>query len=107
MPQQREERTNHPRGAVITDTEDSNFYNKDRVMPPLISPEKYDEKYDNPHEYRSDPPSTKPTPELGHPSKICTKEPTSEPDYNYLSEPSAPMREGSMGHIDPKDIVRY
>ena len=59
----------------------------------------------------SDPPSTDPTPYLtpdpGPPSEKNTKEPTSEPDYDYLSENSATMREGSMGHLSRKDIMRY
>ena len=36
-----------------------------------------------------------------------TVEPTSEPDSDALSEPYAPMREGYMGHIYPKDILIY
>ena len=30
-----------------------------------------------------------------------------EPDSDALSEPSVPMREDTMGHLSPKDIVRY
>ena len=48
-----------------------------------------------------------PTPDPGPPSEKTTKEPTLEPNYDVLSEPSAPMREDSMGHLAPKEIVRY
>ena len=34
--QQREERTNHPRGPVATDTEDSDSEDEYSMMPPLI-----------------------------------------------------------------------
>ena len=101
-PQQREECTHQPRGAVATDTEDSNSDDKYIVMPPLIYPEESNDK-----ESPSNLPSVDPTPEPGPPSEKPTKEPASEPDYDALSEPSAPTREGSMGHLDLKDIVRY
>ena len=32
---------------------------------------------------------------------------TSEPNYDALSEPSAPTREDSIGCLSPKGIVRY
>ena len=87
---------------MVTDTEDSNLYNKDIVMPQLI----YTEDSDDDESLR-DPPSAEPTPETGPPSKKTTEEPTSEPNYDAISEPSAPMREDFMGHLSPKDILIY
>ena len=107
MPQQREECTNHPRGAVATDTEDKTSDGEDIVMPLLVCPEGCDDKEDVPCESLIDPPSAEPTPELGPPSEKPTKEPTSEPDSSTLSEPSAPTGEGSMGHLYPKEISLY
>ena len=71
-------------------------------MPPLIYLEESDDE-----EYLINPPSTEPTPDPGPPSKIHTKETTSERNYDALSEPSAPLREGSVGRLSPKDIIRY
>ena len=36
-----------------------------------------------------------------------TKEPALEPDSDTLSEPSSPTREDTIGHLSPKDILRY
>ena len=71
-------------------------------MPPLI----YQEGSDNKDSSR-DPPSADLTPDPRPPSEKPTEKPSLEPDYDALSEPSAPMREGSLGEITPKDIVRY
>ena len=51
MLQQREEWTNQPRGAVVTETEDIDSDNKVSLMPPLIYPEDSDDKEDNHCEY--------------------------------------------------------
>ena len=76
-PQQREEWTHYPHGAVVADTEDRKSDKKDCVIPPLIYPEDYDNKEDDPRESPSDPTSAEPTPELGPPREKPTKEPTS------------------------------
>ena len=47
-----------------------------------------------------------PTPEPGPRSEKPTDEPTLEPNYDALTEILAPTREGSMGNISPKYIVR-
>ena len=87
---------------MVTYTEYSELEEKDSVMPPLIYPEKYDNE-----DSLSDPPSVEPTPDPGPLSEKPTKEPTSGPDSDALSEPSAPRREDSMGHLAPGDIVQY
>ena len=87
--------------------EDINSDDEDSVMPPLICPEESYDEEDDPCEYPSDPPYVEPTPEPVPPSGKTTKEPTSKPSYHVLSEPSAPIREGYMGHLSPGDIVRY
>ena len=71
-------------------------------MPPLIYPEE-----SNHEEYPSDPPSTNPTLDHVPPSQKPTREQTSEPDYDALSERFAPTREGSKGCLAPKYILRY
>ena len=86
---------------MVTDTEDRNLYNKDSVIPPLIYLEDY-----NDNDSSSKPPSVETTPEPGPPREKPTEEPTLEPNYDALSEPSVPTREGSMGHISPKEIMR-
>ena len=87
---------------MVKDTEGSDSYNKDILIPPLIYPEEF-----NDEDYLSNPPSTDSTPEPVPPSEKSTKELTSEPDYDSLSEPSAPTREDSMGRLSPNYIVRY
>ena len=82
------------RGHILED--------KDSLMPPLI----YSEDSNNDYSLRN-PPPVEPTLEPGPPSEKTTEEPTSEPDSDALSEPSVPMREDTMGHLSPKDIVRY
>ena len=98
--QQREEWNHHPRGTMVTDTEDSDLDDKDSATPSLIYPEESKDE-----ESLSDPPSAESTPEIGPPSEKTTKELTSEPDYDALSEPSAPTRENSMGHLSQTYIV--
>ena len=100
--QQRKEWDHHPHGSVVTDTDDSDLDDKDSVMPLLIYPENSEDE-----EYLRDPPSADPTTEPGTPSEKPTGKLTSKPDYNTLSEPSAPTREDYMGHLSPKDIERY
>ena len=87
---------------MATDMDDSNSDDKDNVIPPLIYPE--DSKNE---ESLSDPPSAEPTPETGTRIEKPTKEPTSESDFDALSEPSAPTRNYFMGHLPPKDTVIY
>ena len=106
-PQKREEWTHHPPIAVVTDTEDRDFDNKDIAMPPLTYLEKSNDEEDRPCESPSNPPSMETTPESGLPSEKPIEEPTFEPDSGALSEPSAPTREGYMGNLAPKDTVRY
>ena len=100
-PQQRGEWKHNPRVAVVTDIEDSNSDDEYSWTPPFFYPED-----SNDEESLSDPPSAEHTPEPVSPSETPTKELTSEPDYDALSEPSAPTREDSMGNLSPKDIVR-
>ena len=91
-----------PRGAVATDTEDSNLNNKDIMMPPLIYPEESDNE-----EHLRKSTSAETIPKPGPPNEKPTKEPTSETDFDALSEPSTPTGKDSMGHLAPRDIVRY
>ena len=88
---------------MVTDTDDSELDDKNTAMPPLIYLEDSGNEEDNPHESPSDPPSADPNPEFGPSSK----KPTSETDYSALLEPYAPMRESSMGHLSPIEIMRY
>ena len=83
---------------MVTDTEDRKLDDEDSVMPTLIYPEDSNDK-----EYLSKPISADSTPEPGTPGGKPTKELTLEPDYDTLPEPSAPTREGFMGHLAPKD----
>ena len=76
-------------------------------MPPLIYPMESDDKKYDPCESLRIPTYTDTTPEPGHPSKTNTKEPTSEPNYDALLEPSTPRGGYFMGNLYPKDIVRY
>ena len=76
--------------------------NEDSVIPTLIYPEDSDNE-DSP----INPPYMEPTSETGPPSKKPSKETTLEPDYDALPEPSASKREGSMGHLVLKYIVRF
>ena len=87
---------------MVTDTDDRELDYKDSVMPPLIYPEE-----SNDEESISDSTSAEPTLNTGPPSEKSTKEPILEPDSDALSEPPAPRRENSMGHIAPGDIVQY
>ena len=87
---------------MVTDTNNSNLDDEDRVIPPSIYPED-----SNGEESPRNPPCAEPTPEPGPTIEKPTKEPKSEPDYDAQSEPAAPTREGSMGRLSPKDIVRY
>ena len=87
---------------MVTDTEDRNSDKKDSVMPLLIYPKEFDDKEDYPCEYLSDPPYAEPTPDLGPPREKSTKEPTLKSDFDALSVPSAPTREGSMAQLHPK-----
>ena len=75
-------------------------------MPPLIYLEEYGEEEDNSREPLSNLTSNNITSEPGPPIEIYTKELTLDMDYDALSETSAPMREGSMGHLSPGDIAR-
>ena len=75
------------------------------MTPPLIYPEDPNNEEDNPREYLSIPLSVNPTPLPGPPNENPTEEPPLEPNYNALSEPFAPTREGYMVHLSPKDIV--
>ena len=92
---------------MVTDIEDINSGDKDIMMPPLIYADKYDDEEDDPRESTGDPTSADPTPEPVPPSEKPTQEPTSEPNYYALSEPLSPTREGYMGHLPSKEIVRY
>ena len=76
-------------------------------MPPLIYLEDSCDEEDNPSESPTDPPSTEPTPELVPPIKKPTEEPTLETYSDDPSETSAPTGGCYMGHIPPKDILRY
>ena len=96
-PQQREEWTHQPCGAVVTYMEDRKSDDKDSVIPLLIYPEDYDN-----NESLRDPPSMEPTTETGPPSKKPTKERTLEPNSDALSETYAPKRDTSMGNLYPK-----
>ena len=87
---------------MVTDTEEIDPDDKDRVTPPSICPEE-----SNNEESLSNRLSVEPTLKPGPPSEKPTEEPTLEPDYDALSEPSASTREDSMGKLSPKDIVRY
>ena len=84
-PQQREEYTHQPHGAVVTYTEDSDSYDKDILMPKLIYPEDFNNEEDDPHESLNNPPSSDPNSEPGPPSKKPTKEPKSESGTDTLS----------------------
>ena len=97
----REEWIHHPCGAVVTETEDSNLDYKDSVIPPLI----YLEESEN-EDSMIEPPSADPTLDPRRPRDKPTKELTLVPNSNALSEPFAPTREDSMGHLAPKYIVR-
>ena len=77
------------------------------MIPPLIYPEDSGDEEKITGDSPSDPPSVDPTSEPGPQSEKHTKEVTFETNYDALSEPSAPTREGSMGHLAPGDIVRY
>ena len=70
------------------------------MIPPLI----YLEDSDN-EESLIYPPSEKPTSEPRPLREKYNEEPTSEPDYDAISEPSAPTKGDSIGHLAPKDIV--
>ena len=72
--------------------EDSNLDDKDIVISLLIYPEDSNNNKDDPHEYPINPPSAETTPEPGTPCRKPTKELTSEPDYDALSEPAMSMR---------------
>ena len=72
-PQQREEWTHQPCGAVVIDTDDSDLDDEDSVIPPLIYLEDYCNKDQYALEYLSDPPSAEPTPESGPPSETPTE----------------------------------
>ena len=77
------------------------------MMPSIIYPDDSNNEKDYTREASSDPPSTDSTSEPGTPIEKATEEPTSETDSDVLSEPSAPMGEGSMGHLSPGDILRH
>ena len=104
--QQRVYWAHQPHDAVATDTEDIHSDGKEIVIPPLIYPEEFDNDEDHLHEYLSNPPSADPTSEPGPPREKPTKEVTSEPDSDALSQPSETTRGGSMGHISPGDNFR-
>ena len=58
---QREGWTHQTCCAMVTDTKDRDFDDKDNLMPPLIYPEDSDYKEDDPCEYLSYQPSSDPT----------------------------------------------
>ena len=72
-----------------------------------IYPENSNDEEDDPCESPSDPPFPDPTPEHVTARNKPTKELTTEPNYEALSEPSAPTTDVSMGHLSPGDIARY
>ena len=80
-----------------------------------LYPEEYDNKEYNcppgkpqgPCKALSYPPSVDPTSEPGPPREKPTKKMNLEPKYDASLEPSAPTKDGSMGHISPVDIYRY
>ena len=87
---------------MVTETEGSDSDDEDIVMPLLFYPED-----SNKDDYSSKPPSTESTLDPGPPSEKPTNETTSEP-YSYaLIEPYSPTREGYMGNLPPKGILRY
>ena len=86
---------------MVTDTDDSDSGNIYIVMSQLIY---LDDSNDE--ESLSNPSCMGLTLYPVTQSENPTKEPTSEPDYDALSELSAPLREDSIGHLSPKDIVK-
>ena len=90
-----------------TDTGGSDLDDKESVLPPLFYLEYSNNKKDDPQKYLSKSPSVELNPEPRPPNENPTKEPTLEPDYDSISQPSAPTREGSMRHLTPLDITRY
>ena len=103
----RKEWTHQPRDALTTDTEDSNLYNEESVLPTLFYLEESNNKKDDPNESLSNSPSVEHNPEPRPPNEKSTKELTSEPDYDSISATSALTIEVSMRHLTLLDIMRY
>ena len=104
---QREEFNHWPHHTVVTDIEDINLDDEDRIISPLIYPEESDdEDYDppprqplGPCKSLIHPTFTDPTPEPGPPIRKPTNEPTLEPKPDDSSENSAPTGGYSIGNL--------